>query len=296
MKPVRWTLFLMVIGSCHAQPGTSKLETNKDDNTLLWEISGNGLSAPSYLFGTFHLLCGKDIHFSNSLKSAFNNSNEVYMELDMDDPSTLLSGMLLMNMNNGKKLQDLFKPEEYKRLDTYFNDSLNTSLSLFQRMKPAFLESMLYTKMIPCKTISGVEEELMKLAKDDKKEIQGLETMAFQASVFDSIPYEDQAKELLKTVDSMDAYKLYFDTMIMVYKSQRLNEIEALFSKSEFGMEENQDLLLNNRNKNWVKQLKDIMKKERVFIAVGAGHLVGEQGLIALLRKEGYTLRPVENK
>ena len=84
--------------------------------------------------------------------------------------------------------------------------------------------------------------------------------------------------------------------MINVYKSQQLKEIGEMFSKSESGMDEHKDLLLNNRNANWVKQLKDIMKKERVFVAVGAGHLVGEQGLIALLRKEVYTLRPLVNK
>ena len=83
--------------------------------------------------------------------------------------------------------------------------------------------------------------------------------------------------------------------MVNVYKSQRIDEIEKMFSKSEFGMEENQDLLLNDRNKNWVGQLKLIMKKESVLIAVGAGHLVGEKGLIALLKKEGYNLRPLRN-
>jgi uncharacterized protein YbaP (TraB family) len=150
--------------------------------------------------------------------------------------------------------------------------------------------------MLPCKNISGVEQELMKLAKENKKEIKGLETMAFQAAVFDSIPYSQQAKELLKTIDSLPAYKKYFDTMVNIYKKQQLKEMQNLFTKSEFGMEENQDILLDKRNKNWVAQLNAIMKKESVFVAVGAGHLVGNMGLIALLRKQGYTLRPIENK
>ena len=170
------------------------------------------------------------------------------------------------------------------------------TLDAFQNLKPVFLESLLYPKMLPCKTTSGVEEQLMLLAKKNKKEIKGLETMAFQASVFDSIPYEEQAKELLKTIDSIASYRHFFDTMVTVYKSQQLDEIEKMFSKSEFGMADNQDILLNKRNENWVKQLKTIMKNETVFIAVGAGHLVGEKGLIALLRKEGYVLRPIENK
>jgi len=123
-----------------------------------------------------------------------------------------------------------------------------------------------------------------------------LETMEFQASVFDSIPYEEQAKELLKSIDSIAVNKQLFDTMLNVYKSQQLKEIENLFNKSELGLEEHQDILLDNRNRNWVGQLKNIMKTTSVFVAVGAGHLVGKAGLIELLRKEGYTLRPILNQ
>jgi uncharacterized protein YbaP (TraB family) len=296
MKFSRAIILMGIISSCQGQNNAPTLKTNIDNNTLLWEISGKGLRSPSYLFGTFHLLCSNDIHFSASLKKALKNAKELYLELDMDDPSMMLSAMTLVNMNKGEKLTDLYSPAEYERVEHFFKDSLGSSLTLFQNMKPAFLEAMLYPKMMPCKTISGVEEELMKLAKEDKKEIQGLETMAFQASVFDSIPYTEQARELLKTIDSINSYKKYFDTMTRIYNNQQLKEIENMFSKSEFGMEENQDILLNNRNKNWIGQLKTIMKKEPVFVAVGAGHLVGEQGLIALLRKEGYVLRPIENK
>src|SRR5256886_8297814 len=111
--------------------------------------------------------------------------------------------------------------------------------------------------MMNCKTASGVEEELVKLAKDDKKEIQGLETMEFQASVFDSIPYEWQAKELLKNIDSFSIYKKEFDTMILQYKNQQLMAMEKSLAKSEFGTDSRyEDLLLTNRNKNWVVQLK----------------------------------------
>ena len=295
MKIFHLLFILLILSSCNAQNGHTKLKTNIDNNTLLWEISGNNLSSPSYLFGSFHLLCKDDIRFSASLLKAVKLSREIYLELKLDDPSILLSGMMLMNMNGGKKLKDLYLPAAYKKLEDFFRDSLKTPLMLFPSMKPAFLESMLYPKMMPCKSISGVEEELMVVAKNDKKEIKGLETMAFQAAVFDSIPYIDQAKELLHSIDSLTAWRKYFDTLINVYKSQRLQEIEKLFSRSEFGMEENQELLLNSRNRNWVNLLKTIMKNGPIFIAVGAGHLVGEQGLIELLKKAGYNLRPIEN-
>ncbi|MEJ7587749.1 MAG: TraB/GumN family protein [Ferruginibacter sp.] len=282
--------------SCNAQTKSTTLKLNPDDNTLLWEVSGKGLDMPSYLFGTFHMMCKNDINFSEQLKTALTNSAVVYLEMDMDDMSVMLGGLMLMHMKDGKKLQDLYTMEEYQKVTSFFKDSLHMPVGFLQTTKPFFLAAMLYPKMMPCKTVSGVEEELMKLAKQQKKEIKGLETMEFQAAVFDSIPYEEQAKELLKSIDSLASYKKYFDTMMTVYKTQQLSEIENLFKDSEFGMEDHQDLLLNSRNKNWVKQLNTILKKERVFVAVGAGHLVGKEGLISLLRKEGYTLKPLLNK
>ena len=296
MKLIKTFGLVIFFYSCHAQSDSSKLLLNKDDNSLLWQVSGKGLKQPSYLFGTFHLMCKNDIHFSNQLTTAVNRADKVYMEIDMDDPATILGGMMLMTMKDGKTLQQLYSDADYKKIRQYFNDSLKTPLSFIVRMKPFFLEALLYPKMMPCKLISGVEEELMKVAKTQKKEIKGLETMEFQAGVFDSIPYEEQAKELLQSIDSMASNKKSFNTMMQVYRNQQINEIENLFSKSESGMENHQDLLLNNRNKNWVVQLKSIMKTNPVFVAVGAGHLVGKQGLIALLRKEGYMVQPLLNQ
>lgn len=281
--------------SCVAQT-KDKMIIQKNNNTLLWQVSGKGLAKPSYLFGTFHLLCKDDIHFSDQLKKAMKASDKIYMEMDMDDPSIMLSGMMYMNMKDGKKLEDLYTPEEYKRLQNYFSDTLKMPLMLLQSAKPYFLVALLYPRMMDCSAPSGVEEELVKIAKEDKKEIKGLETMQFQASVFDSIPYEWQAKELLKNIDSFTVYKKEFATMLSFYKNQEMDSIKTMLGKSEFGSDKYDDLLLNNRNKNWVNQLNDIMKKESVFVAVGAGHLVGEKGLISLLKKEGYKVEPLVNK
>jgi uncharacterized protein len=295
MRIIKLAIAVMLLSSCKAQNHTL-LNTNNNDNTLLWEISGKQLASPSYLFGTFHLICKEDIPFGKQLKTAVKSAKKMYMELDMDDPATMMGGLLLMNMKGDSTLKKLYTADEYKRIEIFFNDSLQMPFAMFQKMKPFFLMAMLYPKMLPCKTMSGTEEELMKLAKENKKEILGLETMAFQAAIFDSIPYTQQAKELLKTIDSLDMYKKYFNTMVTIYKNQQLDKIQELFTKNEFGMEDNQDILLDKRNKNWVAQLNSIMKKESVFIAVGTGHLTGNMGLIALLKKEGYTVKPLENK
>ena len=296
MKLFYFFSLMLSLVSVKAQTNGNSLKANADDNSLLWEISGNGLPASSYLFGTFHLLCKDDIHFSEALKQAITNSKKIYLELDLDDPATLMGGLMLMNMKGGKKLKDLYTAEEYKKISTFFKDSLNTPIGLFQQMKPGFLAALLYPKMMPCNASSSVEESIMQLAKAGGKEIKGLETMAFQASVFDSIPYEKQAEELLHAIDSMEKARIDFGLILAAYKEQRLDQIEKIINDPQFGSTENQDVLLDNRNKNWVGQLKQIMKQEPVFTAVGAGHLVGKNGLIALLRAEGYMVKPLFNK
>ncbi len=296
MKLIYCFSLIITTAMCNAQTGSGNLKTNADDNTLLWEISGNGLAKPSYLYGTFHLLCNEDVHFSASLKKAISNSTEVYLELDIDDPAVLLSGMKLMNMKDGKKLKDLYSPEAYKRISDYFKDSLHISISLFQGMKPVFLVAFLYPKMMPCDNTMSVEEGIMKLAKENNIAVNGLETMAFQSSLFDSISYEKQADELLNAIDSIQKARGYFSLMLKAYKDQQMNQLEKIINDPEFGIDENQDILLDKRNKNWIVQLKEIMKKGSVFTAVGTGHLTGKNGLIALLRAEGFTVRGLENK
>ncbi len=294
---MKWYLFLawsFVSISCNSQQPTP-LPQSKNDNTLLWQISGKGITRPSYLFGTFHLLCKEDIHFSKELTTAMQRADTIYMEMDMDDPATLMGGMLYMTMKDGKTLKDFYTDEQFKRLSSFFNDTLKTPISLLQRMKPYLLVALLYPRLMDCKTVSGVEQELVSLAKSNKKEIKGLETIQFQASVFDSIPYEWQANELLKNVDSTAQMKKEFDQMVSLYKNQQLDSLASMMNASEFSDDGYGKILLVDRNKNWADQLNKIMHRESVFVAVGAGHLPGKNGLISLLRIKGYTLTPIKN-
>ena len=293
MKTFYFIIAVLFITGCNAQ---QKLPQNKDDNTLLWEISGKGLKKPSYMFGTFHLLCKDDIHLGANLQSALKDAQEVYFELDLDDPATMMGGLTAMNMPKGKSLKTLYKPEEYDRIAKFFSDSLKANIAFFNEMKPMMLEALLYPRMMPCKSPSGVDMEVMALAKKEKKEIKGLETIQFQASVFDSIPYEEQATALLKDIDSSAKYRVYFNKMMNIYLGQQTGALTSFLKDTTFSQGENDDLLLKNRNINWVGQLKTILKEKNIFMAVGAAHLFGDNGVIALMRKEGYTVRPIENK
>src|SRR3954468_16709895 len=89
------------------------------ENTLLWQISGNGLKKPSYIFGTMHLLCKDDARLGDSLKKAIAQTDQVYFELDLDDMNEIMSTMKYIRMNDNVKLADLVTADEYDRIKKY---------------------------------------------------------------------------------------------------------------------------------------------------------------------------------
>jgi hypothetical protein len=240
-------------------------------------------------------MCKEDIHFSENLLKAFKYSSALYLEIDLDDPTNTFGALKYMYMKDGVSLSKLYDSIQYKKIQKFFIDSLHMNMGMIEKMKPTFASSLVYPFLMKCKSTDGIEIELIIISKEQKKETLGFETVAFQASVFDAIPYETQATELYKIIDSIDVYKLNFNKMLSLYQSQQLDQIEKSFN-DEPGFEEQKDVLLTNRNKNWVSQLKSILPQKNIFIAVGAGHLAGEQGLIQLLKNEGYTLKPIYNK
>ena len=293
MKPIYLLLLSVLFTKCEAQ-NLPPLPGNADGNSLLWQVSGNGLDKPSYLFGTFHLMCAEDIQLSAQLTEAVKRSSTVYFELDMDDPATMLGGMFIMNMKNGQTLKDLYSEAQYLRIEKFITDSLGMPMMLMQRIKPSLIEALLYPKLLKCKKTSGMEEAIMGVAKTEKKEIKGLETVQEQGAVFDSIPYEVQAKGLYQAIDSLAVYGVYFNKMLQAYKRQQLDSLAEDIATDETLKAYNY-LLLDKRNINWVAQLKTTMPRQPVFVAVGAGHLVGNKGLINLLQNAGYTVTPLKN-
>ena len=268
------------------------------ENTLLWEISGNGLQKPSYLFGTMHILCDQDATLSPNLKKAIKDVQVIYFELDMDDMNELMGAVKYLRMNDGKKLSDLLTKEEYDRVDNYFKQhKMPMPLSFMNRFKPYFISSLIGEQVMTCDSDkkNGMEQQIMKESRQYEKEIKGLETAEFQAGLFDSIPYDKQAKDLVTYVDSVDSYKQVTLEMVDVYRKQDLKRMDSLVQKSDPGMEKYMDLLLYGRNRRWVANMPGIMGPRSALFAVGAGHLGGEQGVINLLKKKGYTLTPMKN-
>jgi len=269
-------------------PGTPiKLE-----KSLLWEISGKGLGKPSYLYGTIHIICPTDMILTEQMQAKLKSTEQLSLEIDMDDPDMMMTMLRVMPMKDGASLQTLLSPADYQTVSNYFRQNLGMDLTMVQTWKPIMLTSLLYTKLADCKPQS-YEETFMKMAKEQGKEIIGVETLEEQLAVFDKIPYKKQAELLVQGITDIDKSKKEFAQMIAAYKKQDLDGFEKIFKESEQGLDEFADVLLLQRNKSWIPVIEREAKEKPTFFAVGAGHLGGKQGVIQLLRQQGYTVKPV---
>ncbi|OJW84043.1 MAG: hypothetical protein BGO69_09265 [Bacteroidetes bacterium 46-16] len=260
--------------------------------SLLWRISGKDMKRPSYLFGTIHLICPADYIWTDKMKESLHKSQEVCFEMDMDDPGVLMKVATGLMDNSGKRLEDYFSPEQYKQVATYMHDSIGMNISLFDNLKPAALQSMLTTKTAACANPVSYEDKIMEQAKKDKKEILGLEQPEEQIELFDNLPPDSIVKQVMETVTGKDNDKEEYQKLVNAYKQQ---DLPALYELMNSSGESPIDLagFLDDRNKRWIDRMVDKMDQKSVFFAVGAGHLWGENGVINLLKKEGYRVEPV---
>lgn len=285
---------LFLFTCCNGRQVNDKKKSTTDEKSLLWRISGKQLANPSYLFGTIHMICGTDYLWTDSMKHSLDESKEVCMEMDMDDPSLAMQVAAGMMDLSGKQLKEYFTPEQYTKVEKYVKDSLGMGLEMFQMMKPVVLLPLLASKGTGCDNPVSYELKIMEEAKEQKKEITGLETAQEQLEVMNSIPSDSLVAELVEMAEgkSKDDEVLY-DRMVTAYKAQDLPTLYELIKKSgELGGEWN--AFLDDRNKKWISRMESKMKKQRTFFAVGAGHLYGNVGVINLLRKAGYTVEPVK--
>lgn len=260
--------------------------------TLLWKLSGKELKAPSYLFGTIHMTC--DATLKSKVLQAMDATEQLCLELDMDDPTLQLVMMNGMQMKKGNRLDSLLTPNEFKVVDEFLKKNLGFSAKMMNTVKPFMITAMLYPKMLDC-PMQSVEQELLKVSKAQNEEVIGLEKVLEQMAVFDEIPYKEQAQELYKLAQKGITFKdSETEKMLQLYAQEDLDGLMQLFSNSESTYSsEYEDELLIKRNKNWQQRIPKIIQTKSTFIGVGAAHLGGKNGVIQLLKDLGYTVEPV---
>lgn len=272
----------------------TQLYGQKEDKSLLYEISGNGLSQPSYLYGTIHVICKDDFVMTEATKKKFSETQQVYLEIDMDDPKMMPDMMKSMYMTDGSTIKTLLSEPDYQKVSQFFKDTLKMNIGTMDKMKPFVLSSMSVTKLLSC-PVQSYEETFIKMAKTENKEILGLETIQDQFGAIDKMGMKKQADIMLvKLVENWNDGKQEIKQLITDYKNQDVEALLADMEKSKSMDADFENDLLVTRNQNWIPKIQQITKEKPTFFAVGAGHLGGKKGVIALLRDAGFTVKAVK--
>ena len=294
--------FLLIsFNNAEAQEHKEKTpEEGKLEKSLLWKVSGNGIK-PSYLFGTIHLIGESDFFWDKNMEKAFKKSKKLVMEIDMSQTMAMAFQMMqLAPMQGNQSLADLMSEENYAFVKKYFMEDSKSpeakmTFGMAQTWQPMLLQSLLYTEMIEG-PVKMYEMELTTMARKAEMAFGGLETVAEQMAVFNSIPYKEQAEALVEMIQNIkkgDSGANEFAKMVEKYKEQ---DVDGMLTAMQGELDEmdNQEVMLDGRNKKWIPKIGEMSKEMSVFYAVGAGHLGGENGVIRLLRKEGYKVTAVK--
>ncbi len=193
----------------------------------------------------------------------------------------MINGMM---MKDGHQLQEYLSAKDIDTINTLFQKATGISLLMVTGYKPFILTSMLYPSVLGCNPIA-FEIEFVKLAKKDAITVKGLETIEDQLNILDTIPYKVQAEIFAEGLLQFDKSKKELQDLIILYKQKDLFAMHtSILSDKEFGKYD--ELLLNNRNQNWLPIIKTAVDSTSSFIAVGAqGHLGGDNGVLSPIEK-----------
>lgn len=263
------------------------------DKSLLWRISGKQLTKPSYLFGTIHMICRNDFIWTEKMKESLDKSQKVCFEMNLNDPNVISEATTALIETLGKKLMGNVNSDMLKMMEAMLNDSLGKDKSSGGPTDPMALQSMMGAAGLNCDNPVSYEDSIMKMALVDKKEIMGLEKPAEQVAVLETVPLDSLMAMLMDGGKGLDSSDHENEEMTKAYKTQDLPALYELIASAK-GPSIDMGVFLDDRNKKWIPRMTEKMKISSVFFAVGAGHLAGQNGVINLLRKAGYTVEPVK--
>lgn len=275
------------------------------NNSILWEVSGNGLEEPSYLFGTIHISDERVFHWNDSLMICFDSCQTMAGELSMDEID-MAEVAYALKMPGDTTLKMLLSKKDYKLVKKYVRKNCGLLVRLLiNKIKPIYISVLINEGDL---TEKSKEEEgknklfldhyLQELAKQRGMEVKGLETALEQLNAIEVMSLEEQAQALveeIKTHKDQEEGEDILESMIQAYITHDLDSLYSLFIGNQF-TEPLMESLIYNRNRVMLRRMIPLMHQSSTFVAVGAAHLPGDQGLIKLLRENGYVLRPVNCK
>lgn len=284
----------LVFNGSDAKAQTKK---NTDNSSLLYEITGKNLKKPSYLFGTIHLICENDMNLTEKLSNYLGQTEQLMLEINLNDQMEIQTAAKGAVMPDGKTMKTILKPEEYAKVDEVYKNYLGISYDQLQTIKTPMATTLLLTsaKGMGCHMLSGgYDKFLAQTAAANKLPVFGLETATTQIAVIDSQPFEKQVEVLNRAAANPEKRFADFKKVHQTYLAQNPDELYAIMLEQLNADGMSPETFLDKRNVSWIPVIEKNIQSKSSFIGMGAAHLGGEKGVLNLLRKKGYTVKPIK--
>jgi uncharacterized protein YbaP (TraB family) len=265
----------------------------KPGNQFMWKVEGPGGSS-AYLLGSLHVLTADFYPLHATINKAFAESKTLVEEIDLDeasDPMLMMAALAKAMLTDGRTLDQIIAPALYAEVQKRA-EKAGLPMAAIQRMKPWLVAITLMAPTLQAagfKPELGIDRHFFDRARDSGMKRQGLETMAFQLDQFDSLAPKLQEELLRTTMEELDNQVAGVKELAQAWAFGNVAAIEKLALGELKSAPELYQKLLVDRNNNWIPHIETCIKQNAgCFVVVGAGHLVGPDGLPVLLAKKGY--------
>ena len=261
----------------------------------LWKVPGKTNAV--YLFGSIHFLKKDFYPLPAPIEDAFRNSQTVVFETDLAELEDLKTQFKLLQLGQfpaGETLEKNISKETYAKLQAKLKGTagLNTMLDQFRPWMAAVTLVVFEIQKLGFDPNNGIDKYFHRQALKDKKQIEGLETVDFQTGLFADLSKEDQESFLKETLDDIDGFSKTFDDIIDGWKTGDSKKVEGLMLDSMRKYPAIYKKFVTDRNERWVPKIEGLLRSGKdAFVVVGAGHLVGTNGVVELLKKKGIPVQ-----
>jgi len=267
------------------------------ENSLFWEVSGNGLEKPSYILATVKFIPGDKFVMSEEVNSKLDES-EIFATETLMDHHARHELNKAAHLPHHESVKDYLSAEDFLRLEKLFDEKLGIGKLKFEKVysqfKPVLLSTTI-TRLSLGDNVKYMEMELMKSANKAGLDVMGLETAEREIAAMEEFDIKAQVHALLHTMDNYEEQIADYHGMIDAYLAGDLHKtLEFTLHPSE----ENEAFKRSfyyERNKEFIPHMESLMKKGKTFFAIGAGHLADNHGILYLLKVKGYVLKPIKN-
>jgi uncharacterized protein YbaP (TraB family) len=258
----------------------------------VWEIAGT--SNRVMLMGSIHFLRASDYPLPAGMNAAYEQADQLYMEIDMDGLDPLATQGVLMSMGTGSQpLSESLSADAYAEANRRATD-LGVPLMLFEQFEPWFAAlsiTQLRMMQLGFDPSWGVETQLMNTARIDGKTISGLETLEQQLGFLDRLDASTQEQFLLQSLEDAATIEQQVDSIVSAWRAGDGAALEALMLEDLNASPELADALLVQRNRNWISQIMRLLDQpDNYLVIVGAMHLVGPDSVVAMLEERGVDI------